>query len=187
MQAGSVNEEWTGRTNATSAARGSSDGPKTAQAPMLFPATETGRCTMKVAELMSPKVHLASPGESLRKVAKRMAADGVGFLPVGENDRLVGTITDRDIVVRAVAEGKDGNATVADAMTRDVRYCFDDEEIEDVVQNMGNIQVRRLPVVDRDKRLVGVISLADAVLKDDPATVGVALTGVVEPGGTHAT
>ncbi|EHK58224.1 CBS domain-containing protein [Mesorhizobium alhagi CCNWXJ12-2] len=136
---------------------------------------------------MTPKVHLASPGESLRKVAKRMAADGVGFLPVGENDRLVGTITDRDIVVRAVAEGKDGNATVADAMTRDVRYCFDDEEIEDVVQNMGNIQVRRLPVVDRDKRLVGVISLADAVLKDDPATVGVALTGVVEPGGTHAT
>jgi CBS domain-containing protein len=136
---------------------------------------------------MSPKVHLASPGESLRKVAKRMAADGVGFLPVGENDRLVGTITDRDIVVRAVAEGKDGNATVADAMTRDVKYCFDDEEIEDVVQNMGNIQVRRLPVVDRDKRLVGVISLADAVLKDDPATVGVALTGVVEPGGTHAT
>jgi CBS domain-containing protein len=136
---------------------------------------------------MSPKVHLASPGESLRKVAKRMAADGVGFLPVGENDRLVGTITDRDIVVRAVAEGKDGNATVADAMTRDVKYCFDDEEIEDVVQNMGHIQVRRLPVVDRDKRLVGVISLADAVLKDDPATVGVALTGVVEPGGTHAT
>jgi CBS domain-containing protein len=136
---------------------------------------------------MTPKVHLASPGESLRKVAKRMAADGVGFLPVGENDRLVGTITDRDIVVRAVAEGKDGNATVADVMTRDVKYCFDDEEIEDVVQNMGDIQVRRLPVVDRDKRLVGVISLADAVLKDDPATVGVALTGVVEPGGTHAT
>jgi CBS domain-containing protein len=142
---------------------------------------------MKVAELMTSKVHLASPGESLRKVAKRMAADGVGFLPVGENDRLVGTITDRDIVVRAVAEGKDGNATVADVMTRDVKYCFDDEEIEDVVQNMGNIQVRRLPVVNRDKRLVGVISLADAVLKDDPATVGVALTGVVVPGGTHAT
>jgi CBS domain-containing protein len=136
---------------------------------------------------MTPNVHLASPGESLRKVAKRMAADGVGFLPVGENDRLVGTITDRDIVVRGVAEGKDGNATVADVMTRDVKYCFDDEEIEDVVQNMGDIQVRRLPVVNRDKRLVGVISLADAVLKDDPATVGVALTGVVEPGGTHAT
>ncbi len=152
---------------------------------------------MKVAELMTSKVHLASPGESLRKVAKRMAADGVGFLPVGENDRLVGTITDRDIVVRAVAEGKEGNATVADVMTRDVKYCFEDEEIEDVVQNMGNIQARRLPVVNRDKRLVGVISLADAVLKDDPATVGVALTGsgrtrrhsrditAVLPGRTH--
>lgn len=87
---------------------------------------------MKVAEIMTPNVHLASPDESLQKIARRMAVDDVGFLPVGENDRLVGTITDRDIVVRAVAEGKDGNATVRDAMTKDVKYCFEDEDIEHV-------------------------------------------------------
>jgi CBS domain-containing protein len=136
---------------------------------------------------MTRNVHLASPGESLQKIAKRMAADDVGFLPVGENDRLVGTITDRDIVVRAVAEGKDGNATVRDVMTKDVKYCFEDEDIERVVQNMGDIQVRRLPVLNRDKRLVGVISLADAALKEDPATVGIAMSDVVVPGGAHAT
>ncbi|MCF6100686.1 CBS domain-containing protein [Mesorhizobium muleiense] len=142
---------------------------------------------MKVAEIMTPNVHLASPGESLQKIAKRMAVDDVGFLPVGENDRLVGTITDRDIVVRAVAEGKDGNATVRDVMTKDVKYCFEDEDIEHVAQNMGDIQVRRLPVLNRDKRLVGVVSLADAVLKEDPATAGIAMSGVVVPGGAHAT
>lgn len=102
-----------------------------------------------------------------------MAVDDVGFLPVGENDRLVGTITDRDIVVRAVAEGKDGNATVRDVMTKDVKYCFEDEDIEHVAQNMGDIQVRRLPVLNRDKRVVGVVSLADAALKEDPATAGI--------------
>jgi CBS domain-containing protein len=136
---------------------------------------------------MTRNVHLASPGESLQKIAKRMAADDVGFLPIGENDRLVGTITDRDIVVRAVAEGKDGNATVRDVMTKDVKYCFEDEDIERVVQNMGDIQVRRLPVLNRDKRLVGVITLADAALKEDPATVGIAMSDVVVPGGAHAT
>ncbi|TIP79986.1 MAG: CBS domain-containing protein [Mesorhizobium sp.] len=142
---------------------------------------------MKVAEIMTPNVHLASPDESLQKIAKRMAVDDVGFLPVGENDRLVGTITDRDIVVRAVAEGKDGNATVRDVMTKDVKYCFEDEDIDHVAQNMGDIQVRRLPVLNRDKRLVGVVSLADAALKEDPATAGIAMSGVVVPGGEHAT
>ncbi|RWK41964.1 CBS domain-containing protein [Mesorhizobium sp.] len=142
---------------------------------------------MKVAEIMTPNVHLASPDESLQKIAKRMAVDDVGFLPVGENDRLVGTITDRDIVVRALAEGKDGNATVRDVMTKDVKYCFEDEDIDHVAQNMGDIQVRRLPVLNRDKRLVGVVSLADAALKEDPATAGIAMSGVVVPGGAHAT
>lgn len=142
---------------------------------------------MKIADVMTRKVHLTRPDESLQMAAKRMAADGIGFLPVGENDRLVGAITDRDIVVRAVAEGKDGSTTVGDVMTPDIQYCFEDEEIDHVVQNMGDLQVRRLPVVDREKRLVGVVSLADAAMKDDPESVGVALTGVVMPGGAHAT
>src|SRR5690606_20837568 len=98
---------------------------------------------------------------------------------------LVGMITDRDIVVRVVANGMDGDARVRDAMTREVKYCYEDEEMDHVVSNMGDIQVRRLPVVDRDKRLVGVISLADAALAHDPEGVGSAMTGVVDPGGQH--
>lgn len=142
---------------------------------------------MKVADAMTRDVRLVSPNDSIEAIAKIMAADDLGFLPVGENDRLVGTITDRDIVVRALARGMGGDAHVRDVMTQDVKYCFDDAEMTDVVQNMGDIQVRRLPVVNREKRLVGVVSLADAVLKHDPEVVGVAMSGVVEPGGSHTT
>lgn len=140
---------------------------------------------MKVRSAMTRDVRLASPEDSLEAVAKVMAAEDLGFLPVGENDRLVGTVTDRDIVVRGLARGRGGDARVRDAMTPDVEYCYEDDEISDIVQNMGNLQVRRLPVLDRDKRLVGVISLADAVLNDDPDGVGIAMSGVVEPGGSH--
>jgi uncharacterized protein (DUF2267 family)/CBS domain-containing protein len=146
-----------------------------------------GGGSMKVAEVMTRDVQMASPDDTLQEVAKRMVGDDVGFLPVRENDRLVGTITDRDIVARAVAQGKGGQARVREVMTPDVKYCFEDEDVEHVVQNMGDIQVRRLPVVDRNKRLVGVISLADVARKHDPSAVGVAMTGVVEPGGAHAT
>lgn len=141
---------------------------------------------MKVSEIMSRDVHIARPDQTLQEVARAMADRDLGFMPVGDDDRLVGTITDRDIVVRALAQGRDGSTLVRDTMTEDVHYCFDDEDTEHVTQNMGNIQVRRLPVVNRDKRLVGVISLADAALKDDPESVGVAMTGVVEPGGPHS-
>jgi len=112
-----------------------------------------GEGPMKVADVMTRKVQLASPDDSLMEVAKRMTKEDVGFLPVGENDRLVGTITDRDIVARAVAQGKDGQARVRDAMTQDVKYCFEDESIEDVVQNTSDIQQSRQ--APRGYRLVG--------------------------------
>jgi CBS domain-containing protein len=140
---------------------------------------------MKVSEVMTRDVCLARPDETLQEIAKRMATKDIGFMPVGDDERLVGTITDRDIVVRALAQGLDGTTLVRDAMTRDVKYCFDDEEMDHVIQNMGNIQVRRLPVVDHNKRLVGVVSLADGALKDDPEAVGIAMTGIAEPGGSH--
>lgn len=90
-----------------------------------------------------------------------MAAIDAGFLPVGENGQLVGMITDRDIAVRAVAVGQGPETLVRDVMTNDVKYCFWDQEIEEVSSTMGDFQVRRLPVLDRKKRLVGVISLGD--------------------------
>jgi CBS domain-containing protein len=95
-------------------------------------------------------------------------------------------ITDRDIVIRCIAQGKDSNARVRDAMTRDVKYCFQQDDLDDVMENMAEIQVRRLPVLSEDKRLVGVISLADAARMHTPDTVGIAFSGVVTPGGYHA-
>ena len=141
---------------------------------------------MKVSEAMTRGAHIARPDETLQAVSRRMAEKDIGFLPVGDDDRLVGTITDRDIVVRALAEGRDGLALVRDVMTRDVKYCFEDEEMDHVIHNMGDNQIRRLPVVDRGKRLVGVVSLADGALKDNPETAGDALTEIVEPAGRAA-
>lgn len=142
---------------------------------------------MKVADAMSRDVCMANPDETIGHVARKMADLDIGFMPVGEQDRLIGSITDRDIVVRAVAQGKDGDARVRDVMTRDVKYCFDDDDMDHVMANMGNIQVRRLPVVNRDKQLVGVVALADAArAADAPQGVGSALGGVVQPGGEHA-
>lgn len=146
-----------------------------------------GDGTMKVTEVMTRDVHIASPDDSLQEVAKRMVADDIGSLPVGENDRLVGMITDRDIVARAVAQGRDGQCRVRDAMTADVKYCFEDEDVDGVARNMGENQVRRLPVLDRNKRLVGVVSLADVARKHGAPMAGSAMSGIVQPGGSHVT
>ncbi|MDE3813700.1 CBS domain-containing protein [Sinorhizobium meliloti] len=140
---------------------------------------------MRVSEIMTRDVHLASPNDTITAVARQMAENDIGFMPVGDDDRLIGMITDRDIVVRGVADGMDPQARVADIMTTDVKYCFDDDEVDDVARNMGDIQVRRLPVVNHDKQLVGIVSLADAA-REQPQMAGTGLKGVTEPGGSHS-
>ena len=107
-------------------------------------------------------------------------------MPVGDNDRLVGMITDRDIAIRGIAMGKGPDARVSDVMSSDVKYCFDDEEVDEVLHNMGEFQVRRLPVLNRDKRLVGIISLGDLATNGDTADAGEALSGISKPGGEHS-
>ena len=140
---------------------------------------------MRVSEAMSREVRLAAPGQSIRDVAKIMAEIDAGSMPVGENDRLVGMITDRDIAIRAVALGKGPETPVRDVMSTDqVLYCFEDEELEQVAKSMGDEQVRRLPVVNRDKRLVGIVSLGDVSQKEKRAA-GKAVSGVSRPGGQH--
>ena len=109
-----------------------------------------------------------------------------GALPVGDNDRLVGVITDRDIAIRAVAEGLGPDAKVGDVMSTEVKYCFADEDIDDVLRNMGELQVRRLPVLDRNKRLVGIISLSDLAANGATAHAGEALSDIARPGGPHS-
>ena len=110
---------------------------------------------MKVSEVMTRQVELAGPDDTLQKAAGRMAELDVGVLPVGEGDRLVGMLTDRDIAVRAVAQGKGPDAKVRDAMTPDVKYCFEDEDLDDAVRSMGEQKVRRLPVEKDVVRVAG--------------------------------
>jgi len=140
---------------------------------------------MKVSEAMTRDVQIASPEETIRKAAKAMATLDAGALPVGEQDRLIGMITDRDIAIRGIAQGKGPKAKVRDVMTEDVKYCFDDQEVEEVMRNMADIQVRRLPVLNRDKRLVGILSLGDIAVSHDGKGAGDALRGISRPGGEH--
>jgi len=142
---------------------------------------------MRVSEAMTRDVKLATPGQTIREVAKTMAEIDAGAMPVGENDRLIGMITDRDIAIRAVAQGKGPDTPVREVMSEHIHYCYDDEDIDDVAQNMGDIRVRRLPVVNREKRLVGIISLGDVARTEGGETVGDAVVGVSQPGGAHKT
>ena len=141
---------------------------------------------MKVSESMTRDVRIANPQQSIREVAKVMAEIDAGALPVGENDKLVGVITDRDIAVRAVALGKSPDTRVRDVMSREVLYCYEDQELEEVARNMSDVQVRRLPVVNRDKRLVGVISLGDLARNEDARTAGRTVSSISRPGGKHS-
>ena len=147
--------------------------------------THTEESTMKVLEIMSRDVQIANPQQTIGEIAKCMADEEIGFMPVGEDDQLIGTITDRDLVVRGLADGLSGDAKVRELMTRDVKYCFEDDDVADVARNMGKVQVRRLPVLNRDKRLTGVVSLGDtALVETGPAGTG--LKKVARPGGEHA-
>jgi CBS domain-containing protein len=139
---------------------------------------------MKVSEAMTWDVRVASPDETIRQAAKTMASLDAGVLPVGENDHLIGMITDRDIAIRGIAQGKGPKAKVRDVMTEDVKYCFEDQEVDEVTRNMADIQVRRLPVLNRDKHLVGILSLGDIASRDGK-DAGEALRGISRPGGEH--
>jgi len=141
---------------------------------------------MRVSDAMTREVRIATPGQSIREVAKIMDEIDAGIMPVGENDRLVGMISDRDIAIRAVAQGKGPDTPVRDVMsTEQVLYCYEDEELDHVAKNMASEQVRRLPVVNREKRLVGIVSLGDVAQKETRAA-SKAVKGVTRPGGAHA-
>ena len=116
---------------------------------------------MRVSEVMTRDVRVARADQTIREAANIMLDIDAGVLPVSENDQLVGMITDRDIAVRAIAQGKGPQTSVGEVMTSDVKYCFENEDTDHVARNMADQQVRRLPVVNRDKRLVGILSLGD--------------------------
>ncbi|MDP3747939.1 MAG: CBS domain-containing protein [Phenylobacterium sp.] len=135
---------------------------------------------------MTRDVRMANPDETAAEAATRMAELDAGILPVSENDRLVGMITDRDIAIRGVAMSLGPDAKVRDLMSTEVLYCYDDEDVDDVLRNMSQQQIRRLPVLDRNKRLVGIVSLADLACSGHDAEAGEALSGITQPGGEHS-
>lgn len=132
---------------------------------------------MKIADNLIKDVELATPNMPIRDAALKMKERDCGSIPVADGDTLIGMITDRDITIRAVAEGRDPMATTCqDVMSPNILYCFDDQDVEEVVRNMADQKVRRLPVLNRDKRLVGIVSLGDlSVSCDDEKLCGEAL------------
>lgn len=142
---------------------------------------------MKIREAMTSEVRTVGLDATIREAARIMAETDVGALPVAAGDRLAGMVTDRDMAVRAIAIGKGPDTTVGEVMTNEVLYCFDDDDLADVCENMADMQIRRLPVVNADKRLVGIVSLADIADADvsRAQVAGEALEGITRPGGRH--
>jgi CBS domain-containing protein len=124
---------------------------------------------MRVAEVMTGSVAVVRPKDSVRHAAQRMDELNIGSLPVCDGKRLVGVITDRDITVRVTAAGLDPeDIEVVNAMSQDVRWCWADDDVEEVSEMMGEAQIRRIPVINADKMLVGVVSLGDLSTKHAP-------------------
>lgn len=136
---------------------------------------------MQVSEVMTHDVCIANPNQNLIDAAKMMAEGDCGVLPVGENDRLIGMITDRDIVVRALAQGKALNTQIREVMTNEVKYCFEEDDVNQVAHTMGNLQIRRLPVLNKDKRLTGIVSLGDIANTSETQSAAEALYGISDP------
>jgi len=138
---------------------------------------------MKLKDIMTRGVECVRPTDSLQEAARKMRDLDVGPLPVcGDNDKIVGMLTDRDITVRATAEGLDPKTTkVQDAMSEDVVWCFEDQDSEDAVNLMEEREVRRLLVMDRDKRLVGIVALGDLATEGSKEQAGKALRGISQP------
>ncbi len=136
---------------------------------------------MKVRDVMSKDVQVARPGDSLQQVTMRMRDGDFGFMPVADGDRLVGTITDRDICIRAIAGGAPASSPVVEYITRDPHTARADDDLKTVLDAMGSRQIRRLPVLDKDDRLVGVVSLGDLSTRVKEKHAGETLEDISRP------
>lgn len=117
---------------------------------------------MKVSEVMTREVCMLKADDSALQAAKALTENDIGFVPVTRDDRIVGIVTDRDIVARVIADGRDPSSTKLESIaSNEPKYCYEDEDCEHVARNMDQLLIRRLPVVNRDKRLVGVVSIED--------------------------
>ena len=136
----------------------------------------------KLKDLMSRDVKVISPDMTIKDATSKMRDEDFGMMPVGEADRLIGTISDRDIAIRAVAEGKDAGTKVRYVMSEGVAWAYEDDSVEEAAKIMSERQVRRLPVVNRDKRLVGIVALGDfAVESSEIRPAAQALSEISKP------
>lgn len=141
---------------------------------------------MKLKEIMTQDVEVIHPDDSLQTAAQKMRDRDIGFLPVCDGDRLVGVVSDRDIIVRVIAEGMDPKAMIGrDLVTAPVIYCFEDQDVDEAARIMQENQIRRLVILNRDKRLVGVVSLGDLARNRPADRSGEVLQSVSEPDGTR--
>lgn len=135
---------------------------------------------MKIQDIMTRDVQTIRVDQSMREAAALMEKIDCGALLVNEGDRLVGMLTDRDIAIRAVAKGMECDTLVREVMTPNVCYCFEDEDVQHVAENMADIHMRRLPVMNREKRLVGVVSLGNIAECHNPSVSDTVLQGVTQ-------
>lgn len=136
----------------------------------------------QIKDVMTQDVKILSPDATIKDAARQMRDGDFGLMPVGDNDRLVGTLSDRDIVIRAVADGKEANTKVGDVMSTDVKWAFENDSVDRAHQIMSDNQIRRLPIVNAQKRLVGIVALGDlAVDGADTQASGEALSEISRP------
>lgn len=141
---------------------------------------------MKVRDAMTADVSVAAPSDAIRQVARQMSEIDTGFMPVCDGRKVLGVITDRDIVLRVVAEGGDPEAPVSEYMTEGVEYAYDTDDLKRVADRMGDDQIRRMIVVNADKDLVGVLSLGDVAREGKAKMVGQTLEEISDPGDEPA-
>lgn len=136
----------------------------------------------QLKDVMSCDVQVMSPDGTLKEAAQHMRKGNFGMMPVGEKDRMIGTISDRDIAIRGMAEGKDSATKVRDIMSEGVIWAYENDSVEDAVKLMSEHQIRRLPIVNAEKRLVGIVALGDfAVEREDLKAAGEALAEISKP------
>jgi CBS domain-containing protein len=140
---------------------------------------------MKIRDVMTRDVQTVRPDQPVQQAASFMLSADAGAIPVTDGEQLIGMITDRDIAVRGVAKGYGPDTPVRDLMTNDMICARDDDDVEEVASKMSEAQVRRLPVIDADQRLCGIVSLGDLSREADTDCAAEALEGVSQPGGQH--
>ena len=141
---------------------------------------------MKISEVMTRDVKTVRPDQTAKDAAKFMLSEDAGSMPVSDGDRLIGMITDRDIAIRGVARGYGPETPIRELMTDEIICAHEDDDVEEVATRMSQAQVRRLPVIDSNEKLCGIVSLGDLSRETDDETAHQALEGVSAPGGQHS-